>query len=104
MWSTVAYLGVVMTALGYSLWYGLIGRHPVSRVGPLLLLMPVFSVLGGVLLLGETLTPLIALGGVIVIVGVAIIMIRRGPGPGPGPGLGAGAPAEAGARRFDTEA
>ncbi len=78
VWSTVAYLGVVMTALGYSLWYSLIGRFPVSRVGPFLLLMPVFSVLGGVFLLDETLTPLIALGGVIVIVGVAVIMVRRG--------------------------
>jgi O-acetylserine/cysteine efflux transporter len=100
VWSTVAYLGLVMTALGYSLWYGLIGRHPVSRVGPFLLLMPVFSVLGGMILLGEILTPLIALGGAIVIAGVAVIMVRRGPGPG----AGAGAPAEAGARRYDTEA
>jgi O-acetylserine/cysteine efflux transporter len=77
VWSTVVYLGLVMTALGYSLWYSLIGRHPVSRVGPFLLLMPVFAVLGGVFLLGETLTPLIVLGGVIVIAGVAIIMVPR---------------------------
>ena len=106
VWSTVAYLGVVMTALGYSLWYSLIGRHPVSRVGPFLLLMPVFSVLGGVLLLDETLTPLIALGGVIVIVGVAIIMVGRGAEAGveAGAGAGAGVVAEAGARRYDTEA
>jgi O-acetylserine/cysteine efflux transporter len=78
VWATVVYLGVVMTALGYSLWYSLIGRHPVSRVGPFLLLMPVFAVLGGVFLLGETLTPLIVLGGIIVIAGVAIIMVRSG--------------------------
>jgi len=77
VWSTVVYLGVIMTALGYTLWYSLIARHPVSRVGPFLLLMPIFSVLGGVVLLGETLTPLIALGGVTVIAGVAIIMVRR---------------------------
>ncbi len=78
VWSTVVYLGLVMTALGYSMWYSLIGRHPVSRVGPFLLLMPVFSVLGGVILLGETVTPLVAAGGVIVIVGVVVIMVRRG--------------------------
>ncbi len=94
VWSTVVYLGVVMTALGYAMWYSLIGRHPVSRVGPFLLLMPVFSVLGGVVLLGEALTPLIALGGAIVIAGVAVIMVRRGAGAAP----------EAGARRDDTEA
>lgn len=102
VWSTVAYLGVVMTALGYSLWYSLIGRYPVSRVGPFLLLMPVFSVLGGVFLLDETLTPLIALGGVIVIAGVAVIMVRRGTGAGAPAGAGTGA--EAGDRRDDTEA
>jgi O-acetylserine/cysteine efflux transporter len=93
VWGTVVYLGLVMTAFGYSLWYSLIGRHPVSRVGPFLLLMPVFSILGGVLLLGETLTPLIALGGVTVITGVALIMVRRGAEVAP----------EAGARRFDVE-
>jgi O-acetylserine/cysteine efflux transporter len=93
VWGTVVYLGLVMTALGYSLWYGLIGRHPVSRVGPFLLLMPLFSVLGGVILLGETLTPRIALGGAAVIAGVAVIMVRRS----------VAAVIEAGARRFDVE-
>ncbi len=94
VWGTVIYLGLVMTAFGYTLWYSLIGRHPVSRVGPFLLLMPVFSILGGVILLGETLTLQIALGGATVIAGVALIMIRRG---------AAVAPPEAGARRFDAE-
>jgi O-acetylserine/cysteine efflux transporter len=93
VWGTVVYLGLVMTALGYALWYGLIGRHPVSRVGPFLLLMPLFSVLGGVILLGEILTPRVALGGAIVVAGIAVIMVRRG----------AVAVAEAGARRYDAE-
>ncbi len=93
VWSTVVYLGLIMTALGYGLWYSLVGRHPVSRIGPFLLLMPVFSVLGGVSLLGESLTPQIAIGGVIVIAGVAVIMIRRSPRR----------LTEAGTRRFDAE-
>ncbi len=93
VWGTVVYLGLVMTALGYALWYSLIGRHPVSRVGPFLLLMPVFSVLGGVTLLGESLTLRVALGGIIVIAGVGVILIRRSP-------LRL---VEAGARRFDAE-
>jgi O-acetylserine/cysteine efflux transporter len=93
VWGTVVYLGLVMTALGYALWYGLIGRHPVSRIGPFLLLMPVFSVLGGVTLLGERLTLQIALGGIIVIAGVAVILTRRSPLAAPDPG----------ARRFDAE-
>jgi O-acetylserine/cysteine efflux transporter len=79
VWSTVLYLGLVMTAFGYGLWYSLIGRFPVSRVAPFLLLLPVFSVIGGVAILGETLTLRIALGGVIVIAGVAFIVLERAP-------------------------
>ena len=97
VWGTVLYMGIVMTALGYGRWYGLVGRFPLSRVGPLLLLMPVFSVLGGVTLLGESLTLRVALGGAIVIVGVAVILVRRASAAELGP-----AP-EAGARRFDRE-
>jgi O-acetylserine/cysteine efflux transporter len=83
VWGTVVYLGLVMTALGYALWYSLVIRHPVSRVGPFLLLMPVFSVIGGIALLGERLTLQVAIGGAVVITGVAIILVRRGPGPAP---------------------
>ena len=97
VWGTVLYMGIVMTALGYGLWYSLVGRFPLARVGPFLLLMPVFSVLGGVTLLDESLTLRVALGGAIVIVGVAVILVRRTSAAERGP-----AP-EAGARRFDRE-
>ena len=77
VWSTVLYLGVVMTAFGYGMWYTLVHRHPVSHVAPFLLLLPVFSVLGGVGLLGEQLTTHILLGGAIVLGGVAFILFER---------------------------
>lgn len=76
-WSTVIYLGLVMTALGYGLWYHLLNRYQVNQVMPFLLLLPVTSVIGSIVLLGETLTLLIAIGGVIVIAGIAIIIIER---------------------------
>ena len=81
VWGTVAYLGLVMTALGYGLWYSLVLRHPVSRVGPFLLLLPVFSVIGGVTLLGEELSLRIALGGAVVVAGVALILTARTAAP-----------------------
>lgn len=81
VWTAVIYLGLVMTAFGYALWYTLVRRHPVSMIAPFLLLMPVFSVIGGVLFLGETLTGQILLGGAIVIAGVTFILIEgRGAG------------------------
>jgi O-acetylserine/cysteine efflux transporter len=77
VWGTVAYLALIMTALGYTMWYTLIRRHPVGQVAPFLLLLPVFSVIGGIALLGESLTPRIALGGAVVIAGVAFILFER---------------------------
>jgi len=76
-WSAVVYLGLVMTALGYAIWYRLLGHYSVNQVMPFLLLLPVTSVFGGIFFLGEKLTPLVALGGCLAIIGVAMITIQR---------------------------
>ncbi len=36
-WASVAYLGAVMTAFAYALWYRLIGLYDVNQVMPFLL-------------------------------------------------------------------
>lgn len=77
VWATVAYLGLIMTALGYFMWNTLIRAHDVGRVAPFLLLFPVFSVLGGAIFLGEPLTSSKLLGGAIVIAGVALISLEK---------------------------
>ena len=76
VWAAVVYLGLVMTAVGYFFWNTLIRNHDVGTVAPFLLLLPVFSVLGGVLFLGEQ--PGIAelAGGGVILLGVAIITVR----------------------------
>jgi len=79
VWAAVFYLGIVMTALGYGLWYSLVRRHPVSLIAPFLLLLPVFSVLGGVLFLGESLTIWTIVGGLVVILGVTFILVQKTP-------------------------
>ncbi|MCG6890912.1 MAG: EamA family transporter [Gammaproteobacteria bacterium] len=76
-WAAVIYLGLVMTALGYGLWYRLLGHYSVNQVMPFLLLLPVTSVFGGIFFLGESLTVKIALGGCLAISGVAMITIQR---------------------------
>jgi len=78
VWAAVLYLGLIMTALGYGLWYTLIRRNPVSRVAPFLLLLPLFAVLGGVVFLDEVLSTQILLGGAIVIAGLAFILFDKG--------------------------
>ncbi|MGI9371892.1 MAG: DMT family transporter [Hyphomicrobiales bacterium] len=74
VWATVIYLGLVMTAFGYGIWYTLVRRHPLNLVGPFLLLLPVLSIIGAAIFLGEKLTFEIALGAAIVIAGIAIII------------------------------
>ena len=76
VWSTVAYLGLIMTAIGYGIWYRLLGKFPINNVGPYLLLLPVFSIVGSSLMLDERLTLQIAIGGMIVIAGVAFIVFE----------------------------
>jgi len=75
VWGSVLYLGLVMTAIGYGMWYTLIRRNPVSQAAPFLLLLPIFTVLGGVTFLGETLTVPMMIGGSIVLAGVASIVM-----------------------------
>ncbi len=79
VWAAVAYLGLIMTALGYGMWYTLVRRHPVHMVGPFLLLLPVFAGIGGAVFLGEVLTATSLAGGAVVISGVALITIEKLP-------------------------
>ena len=78
-WAAVAYLGLIMTAVGYALWYRLLGLYNVNQVMPFLLLLPVTSVIGGIAFLGESLTVKITIGGLMALVGVALITIQRSP-------------------------
>lgn len=73
-WGTVIYLGVVMTAVGYGIWYHILKKYDVNQVMPFLLLVPVSSIIGAVFFLGERPTFRTLLGGTIIIIGVAIII------------------------------
>ena len=77
VWWAVLYLGLVMTALGYYFWYTLIRTYQVEKVAPFLLLLPVFSLAGGVIFLGEALSFMKVIGGLVVILGVAFVSIEK---------------------------
>jgi len=76
-WLAVVYLALVMTTLGYAMWYRLLGLYSVNQVMPFLLLLPVTSVVGGIFFLDESLTLKIVLGGLLALIGVAVITIQR---------------------------
>ncbi len=75
-WAVVVYLGLVMTAMGYEIWYHLLGKYRITQVGPFLLLLPVTSIAGSVVILGESLTIIEIVGAIVVISGVWIITKR----------------------------
>ena len=79
VWWSVLYLGLIMTALGYYFWNTLIRTYEIEKVGPFLLLLPVFSLLGGVIFLEELVSTVKILGGLIVILGVAFVSLEKKP-------------------------
>lgn len=77
-WGAVFYTAVMSSIVAYGIWYGLLRRHPVSRVVPMMLLVPVLAVILGVLLLGDSLGPHKLIGGGLVVAGIGLIVIQRG--------------------------
>jgi O-acetylserine/cysteine efflux transporter len=55
-WMAVAYLGWMATILGYAMWTALLKRHPVNRVAPFSLGVPVVGISSGMLLLGDSIS------------------------------------------------
>ncbi|RZO22033.1 MAG: EamA family transporter [Candidatus Thioglobus sp.] len=76
-WTSVIYLGLIMTVVGYGIWFTVLGRNPVSHVMPVLLMLPVFTVLFSVILLGERPSSEVLLGGVTILAGVSLIVFSK---------------------------
>jgi len=72
-WISVLYLSVVSTVVGYMLFYKLVSRKAVSKLSIQLYLIPVVSVVGGALLLGESVTVFTAIGGAMMLAAVALV-------------------------------
>ena len=74
-WLAVAYLGWVATVLGYSLWTGLLKRHPANKVAPFSLGVPSGGLSTGMLVLGEVVTPVQWAGVALVVAALACVML-----------------------------
>ena len=60
------------TLFGYWVWNSLIKRYPVSTVAPLSLLVPVFGILGSVMIFGETVPAMKIVALALIITGLAV--------------------------------
>ena len=76
-WGVILYLALIMTVLGYGIWYHVLSRNPVSKVMPVMLLLPVFTIASSMFFLGEQPSPMIFIGATVVIGGVSMIVISK---------------------------
>ena len=75
-WSIIIYLALIMTVVGYSVWYHLLSSVDVSKVSPFLMLLPITSIIAGMILLDEKLTLPMIIGGLLIMAGVASTLIN----------------------------
>lgn len=73
-WAAVALLAGLCTALAYILYFRLIERAGPQRALTVTFLVPVFGVLYGALILGETIEPRVLVAAAIVLVGTALAL------------------------------
>jgi drug/metabolite transporter (DMT)-like permease len=71
-WISVLYLALLSTVLANAILYLLIGNRSVSRLSIQLYIVPLVSLIGGLVLLGESVTILTVLGGILMFTGVAL--------------------------------
>jgi drug/metabolite transporter (DMT)-like permease len=71
-WFSVIYLALLSTVLANVILYLLIGNRSVSKLSIQLYIVPLVSLIGGIVLLGESLTILTVLGAILILTGVAL--------------------------------
>ena len=69
-WLRILYLGALPSAASYLLYSRALRDLDASQVGAITNLSPVIGAVSGVVLLGETITPLAVAGGALVLAGV----------------------------------
>ena len=67
---SLLYAALIGTALAYVLWFGLVRAGEASRVAAYVFFVPLVAILLGDIFLGEALSPLLALGAVLVVSGI----------------------------------
>ena len=71
-WLSVAYLAIISTVIANVILYTLIGNRAVSRLSVQLYLIPLVSLVGGILLLAETWSVFTIIGACFLLSGIAL--------------------------------
>lgn len=77
-WLSLSFQSVVVAFGSYLVWFWLLRKYLAARLGVLTLLTPIFGVLAGVFLLGDTLTGGFIAGSILVLAGLLIVNLKGG--------------------------
>lgn len=72
-WSSVIFLSIFPTVIGYVLWYVALEIKDASKLGVYLYFIPVLSTIISFFILDEKITLFFLLGGILVIIGLVIV-------------------------------
>lgn len=75
-WSGLLYTGLISTIVAFGLWAKLVARYSVSQTLPFMLTVPLFAIVGGIVLNGDKMTADIVAGGLLTLAGVGLIVLR----------------------------
>ncbi|NNE10444.1 MAG: DMT family transporter [Gemmatimonadetes bacterium] len=69
--------GAVASGIGYAIWYTALPALQAAQAATVQLSVPVIAALGGIVLLGESMTPRLAIAAVAILGGIALVIRRK---------------------------
>ncbi len=85
IWYAIA-SGAVASGLGYAIWYSVLPSLKATNAATVQLSVPVFAALGGIILLGESVTARFLLASLAILGGIALVILSKSQRNGAQPG------------------
>lgn len=77
-WSSIAYMTLMSSLLGYALWFWALGHGGIARIGSWQFCQPVMTLMLAALILGEPVTLPLALAGAVILAGTWLAQRNAG--------------------------
>lgn len=85
IWYAIA-SGAVASGLGYAIWYSVLPSLKATNAATVQLSVPVFAALGGIIILGESVTARFLLASLAILGGIALVILSKSHRNGAQPG------------------
>ena len=75
-WLTLLYTVIFASIIAHGVWGYLMTTQNVNKIIPMILLVPIFGVFGGVFFLNEEVTKEMIIGSILMVLGIKISFLR----------------------------